>query len=40
LKKRRAELAGGKVVEGAETSGEFVGVQVAFAAEAIKKSGP
>src|SRR6266478_6563569 len=35
--KGRTELAGGEVVEGAEASGEFGGVQVALAVEAAEK---
>src|SRR6266446_9103097 len=37
LKQRRTELAGSEVVEGAEASGEFGGVQVALAVEAAEK---
>src|SRR5260370_5349193 len=37
LAERRAELASGEVFQGAETGGEFGGVQVALAVEAAEK---
>src|SRR6267142_6907173 len=37
LRQRRAELAGGEVVDGAEAGGEFGGSQVAVAIEAAEK---